>query len=218
MNCQEFWNANPGLEDAAGASHEHLAQCPECAARLSNQLSIKRGLRALAGHMNRIGAPPRVETHLRAAFRAHVDAQPGALASSRTHFRPAIPVFAWSAAAALFAIAVFLSAGRQPGVRSTVPSRGAEIATSELRAEMGRETTVAAAEPTTLTAENGFIPLPNATQIGPDEEAHIVRVEVSRSAMIALGYDVQPERATESVQADVMLGNDGLARAVRFLE
>jgi len=36
--------------------------------------------------------------------------------------------------------------------------------------------------------------------------------------MIALGLEVSPERASELVPADIMLGPDGLARAVRFLD
>ena len=36
--------------------------------------------------------------------------------------------------------------------------------------------------------------------------------------MIALGFEVSAERAAEPVQADVMLGADGTARAVRFLD
>jgi hypothetical protein len=36
--------------------------------------------------------------------------------------------------------------------------------------------------------------------------------------MVALGFEVPEDRAEESVEADVMLGADGVARAVRFLE
>ena len=36
--------------------------------------------------------------------------------------------------------------------------------------------------------------------------------------VIALGYPVAADRAAELVQADVVLGSDGLARAVRFLD
>jgi hypothetical protein len=36
--------------------------------------------------------------------------------------------------------------------------------------------------------------------------------------MIALGFAVEEERESETVQADVVLGADGVARAVRFLE
>jgi hypothetical protein len=35
--------------------------------------------------------------------------------------------------------------------------------------------------------------------------------------MIAMGYAVTADRADERVQADVVLGSDGLARAVRFV-
>jgi hypothetical protein len=66
--------------------------------------------------------------------------------------------------------------------------------------------------------ESDFIPLPNAERIEPNEELNVVRVEVPRSAMIALGYAVGEDRASEPVEAEVVLGADGLARAVRFLE
>jgi hypothetical protein len=36
--------------------------------------------------------------------------------------------------------------------------------------------------------------------------------------MIALGYPVAADRGAELVEADVVLGSDGLARAVRFLD
>ena len=63
-----------------------------------------------------------------------------------------------------------------------------------------------------------FIPLPNADRLPQDENLNVVRVEVPRSAMIALGYSVTADRAAERVRADVLMGSDGLARAVRFLD
>jgi hypothetical protein len=126
-----------------------------------------------------------------------------------------IPVFNWAtAAAALFAIAAFLSGdllvgNRQPELASPAVSPGVEMAVAEGGAPLDGGTPM---------VESDFIPLPNAAQIGPNEEVNLVRVEVPRSAMIALGYNLKPEEASESVQADVMLGNDGLARAVRFLD
>jgi hypothetical protein len=65
---------------------------------------------------------------------------------------------------------------------------------------------------------DGFIPLPNAERIGPSEDFNLVRVEVPRSAMMAVGIPVSADQASEPVEADVLLGSDGLARAVRFLE
>jgi hypothetical protein len=64
----------------------------------------------------------------------------------------------------------------------------------------------------------GFIPLPNAERLEPGDDVNVVRMEVARSTMIAAGYDVPAETASEMVEADIVLGPDGLARAVRFVE
>ena len=216
MNCEEFWNAlpqsaPPQSAPATWAEQEHLAHCPACAARLRSQLALQKGLRAVAGQMSRMAAPPRVEARLRAAFRAHAGMDAGGWQSTRAR-AGWIPVFKWAtAAAALFAMAAFLSGGRQPESAAPAVSPGVEMAA----AGMPAETPIDGGTP---EVESGFIALPNAAQIGPNEEVNLVRVEVPRSAMIALGYDVKPAEASESVQADVMLGNDGLARAVRFLD
>jgi len=64
---------------------------------------------------------------------------------------------------------------------------------------------------------DGFIRLPNATRIEPNEDVNVVRVEVTGSAMIAMGLPVSEDRASETLLADVALGPDGMARAVRFV-
>ena len=43
-------------------------------------------------------------------------------------------------------------------------------------------------------------------------------VPFEESIALSLGFEVNAERAGEPVRADVMLGADGLARAVRFLD
>jgi hypothetical protein len=73
------------------------------------------------------------------------------------------------------------------------------------------------------TDADGFIPLPNAAGVAAgdaadEDDVNLVRVAVPRSAMIALGFDVSTDRAEELVEADVMLGSNGTARAVRFLD
>jgi hypothetical protein len=45
----------------------------------------------------------------------------------------------------------------------------------------------------------------------------VMRVELPRSALISFGLPMDMERATERVKADVVVGNDGLARAIRFV-
>ena len=59
-----------------------------------------------------------------------------------------------------------------------------------------------------------FIPLAGFAQ---SEGGHLVRVELPRSALSSFGIPVNADRAGERVKADVLLGEDGTARAIRFV-
>jgi hypothetical protein len=50
------------------------------------------------------------------------------------------------------------------------------------------------------------------------EGAQVVRVELPRYAMARFGLPVNMERYDERVKADVWLGTDGVARAIRFVQ
>ena len=60
-----------------------------------------------------------------------------------------------------------------------------------------------------------FIPLGQYAQA---EEGHLVRVELPRSALASFGLPVSAEAAGGGrVKADILLGEDGTARAIRFI-
>jgi hypothetical protein len=61
-----------------------------------------------------------------------------------------------------------------------------------------------------------YIPL---TYIAPsaDRSGQVVRVEMPRSAMLAMGLPLNNEPTGELVKADVIVGDDGLALAIRFV-
>lgn len=61
-----------------------------------------------------------------------------------------------------------------------------------------------------------FIPLVH-NQLAPVESGHLVRVEMPRAALARFGLPVNAERAYERVKADVLVGDDGIARAIRFV-
>jgi len=52
----------------------------------------------------------------------------------------------------------------------------------------------------------------------PIERGQIVRVRLPRSALMVFGLPLNEERAEETIRADVVLGEDGMARAVRFVK
>jgi hypothetical protein len=45
----------------------------------------------------------------------------------------------------------------------------------------------------------------------------VLRVELPRSSLASFGLPVNLERAGERIKADVVVGNDGMARAIRFV-
>ncbi len=204
MTCEEFWNRMPELASAEEAADHHLTECNACGTRLAAQHRLAGALQALSAELEPVGAPSHVEGKLMEAFRT---AYPPKKVRRAWWQAPALPWAAAGMAAALLALALWFSPKQrvQPPVThrvapSVVPGR------------------VELAALTTEETEDGFIPLPNAPQSDPNDEVNVVRMELPGSAMLAMGLDVSPEEVSGTVEAEVMLGSDGLARAVRFME
>jgi hypothetical protein len=62
-----------------------------------------------------------------------------------------------------------------------------------------------------------FFALVDEEQLDSLESLQVVRVELPGSALLAVGLPVDASMASEPVKADVVLGHDGLARAIRFV-
>lgn len=196
MKSDEFPSGGP-------APPEYFEE-PGGAAPREREEQLVRALRALGEDLRRIEAPPRVGRAALEAFRRQVT--PGALRGPTPRFL----VGAWAVAlAATIFLAVILVHPRAPEqTRHRVRSL-TQLATVDMPAPAA-----AASEP----GEGDFVPLPNADTAETAEEINIVRVELPRSAMIPLGYSVTAERAGETIEADVLLDSDGVARAVRFVD
>ena len=205
MNCQDFWNTMPEFGEG---EHAHVRECPACAALLEQQRNLARGLQAVAAEWRDVAAPPRLEGRLVSAFRGH-----NGLAMERRGSGIWVPILTWVAAtAAIVALASFLVRERRPEPAQKRAPHRIELAALQPGGDME------SGGDSVYGDDSGFIPLPNAARIEPNEDVNLVRVELPRSAMIHLGYAVSAERAAELVQAEVVLGTDGLARAVRFLD
>jgi len=63
-----------------------------------------------------------------------------------------------------------------------------------------------------------FIPLSYMNVASLQDGGQIVRVELPRSALVNFGLPVNMDRYNEKVKADVLLGVDGLAHAIRFVQ
>jgi hypothetical protein len=62
-----------------------------------------------------------------------------------------------------------------------------------------------------------FYSLVEQDEVVPLESGQVVRVEVPASTLIALGLPIAAENRGRPVQADLLFGQDGVARAIRFL-
>jgi len=62
-----------------------------------------------------------------------------------------------------------------------------------------------------------FLPLTSVDSLEHMDGGQLVRVEMPRSALVSLGLPMNIERADERIKADVLIGNDGVARAIRFV-
>jgi hypothetical protein len=200
MSCEEFWNRME-LGSDADEGDRHAAECAACAVQLARERRLSAGLRLLAAESETISAPQRVEARLLAAFRdAHEIGATRPLAWWRMPFTP------WAVAGVLaagLALTVWIAPKRRteaPAARHSAPAR------------------IELAALTTQESDDGFIPLPNAQQIDPNDDVNVVRMELPRSAMLAVGLEVSPDQVSDTVEAEVKLGSDGLARAVRFME
>lgn len=68
---------------------------------------------------------------------------------------------------------------------------------------------------TEMKAATEFIAL---SYLPESESGQIVSVKVPRSMMVALGVTTDTRRSAELVKAEIVLGDDGAARAIRFIK
>jgi hypothetical protein len=139
--------------------------------------------------MNHVSAPARLEARLLRAYRERYGRS--AVEAGGVHRW-------WAAAAAVLLVAGALWIGTRP------PSTPLAVANSSLVASVEEE-------------DAAFVPLPNAAGASQDDDVDLVRVELPRSAVTALGMPASDDGDSESVEAEVLVGPDGMARAVRFL-
>jgi hypothetical protein len=102
---------------------------------------------------------------------------------------------------------------RPPRISTPVAEGRVQYATRSSRETVSRE----AESKVNDRVETEFLPFMAAGPRFPSEQRQFVRVKLPRSALQVFGLPMNMERAREPVQADVLLGEDGRALAVRFV-
>lgn len=216
MNCEEFEaislersgarisELDAALQDAAA---EHAARCPGCAALQESWLEAQSALQALRETTRDAETPRRVEMRLWHEFGIR----------HRTTKARSVAIFAsWALASAAVLLAGVswrnwrLAQNQRPGV-----SAGNSIKSN---VPISMVPTTAPSETPTLVAGNergDFTLLPGSLPQEVDDSA-IVRVGMQRGALSALGLPVNEERVSDWIQVDLLVGQDGLPKAVRL--
>jgi len=243
MSCRDFEMnvlglAREGLQETEtrASSLAHAAGCGHCAERLEAERALIAGVRAVVADIADNEAPQRVEAALVTAFRQRAW-------TPRATRIPRFPVSYWQrvalAAACLALIStlaivwLWVSSSNKKQQAVTLPAvpineqklpdaavkHDKEIAAQAPASTPHRRTHLRAARHTPIQPEEvtWFIPLTAGIDLKTFEAAQIVRVKLPASALWDLGLPAGPEIRAGSIEADLLLGYDGEARAIRFV-
>lgn len=213
MNCEEFRESVSELarqEILTPEASEHAGLCPRCAAELAGHRALAAGLRALAAG-TRVEAPEAVERILRDAV-----ARRG---------RRRLAMARWYGAAAAAAVVLLLASAPLWKPHRTVetapkfvpekPARRVEPGQVPVEPTAADRRIVArkprARQESRYLAERApvwdFAPLDFTAGLAPIEAGQVVRVR--------LPVD---DQSGVLVQADILVGEDGVARAIRLVQ
>lgn len=220
----------------------HTSVCGRCAARLADEKMLTAGLRRLAASANAEEAPARVEARLLAALREQKTLSPSANVVNPYPHR--LRRFAIAAAAAILVVLALAATRFNQSGKLILIEQAQQLNIKDQLAEPSRAVPVERQpvlairnqprSPQKINRQKGqpphppdagatheiatdFIPLVHGDSMNLMESGQLVRVELPRSALVSFGLPMDMERANQRVKADVVVGNDGLARAIRFV-
>ena len=107
------------------------------------------------------------------------------------------------------------AAGTEPKPAAE-PARKAARARPRVRPERESES-LNAITPVTRELTTDFFQIPYAPAMTHIDRGQLIRVNVPATSMRNFGLPVSEERMFDRVRADVLLGEDGIARAIRFV-
>lgn len=173
---------------------------------MNSEEQVRNALRALADHDRGREAGPEVEERVMRGFQS----------AQRRSYR-----FVWPLAiAASIGLAVFVP--RWVGSPDPAPAEIVRVVDAVPVLEPATElTSIQASAPlavrTTARREivTEFFLLTDS--VLPLERGQLLRVRVPASMMYTVGLPMNPDRWQEQVDADVLMGEEGMARAIRFV-
>jgi hypothetical protein len=177
----------------------HLAACADCRERWDAELQLTAQLGIIRARTAALRSPDQRRESLLRDF-------------SRIHRPKVVPSWVWAlAAAAALLLAVFLghAAGKRtrPVVRSERPFVY-EASLSNLNS---------LSNDASALSNDDFIAVPYTPPLAPGEMVRVMHADLYPEQLASMGVEVDPSWAGE-LPADVVVGEDGLPRAVRITD
>ena len=194
----------------------HVGTCPRCSRQLADETTLSAELRLLASSMADEKPSPQVEAALLSAYRRSLLSHQalGAASYSRRFSRFRSWIALAGSAAAIFVVVLYSSylAGLLPeGLtdRSEIAERDGNDrpqSLAQVSARRGSEVTT------------NFIPVIPCQISDCMDRGQLVRVVLPRSSLLYFGLPTNESLLHEGVVADLLISEDGVARAIRFVQ
>ena len=223
LSCREFERplmdrARNRPMDAAVrmALTAHLEICASCSGAIERQIRLSEAMEALAERTADVSAPPSVER----AILLELNAVHG---HGRRRW---IYAGVGAALAASVAMVLWLGSARAPKkIEARVtPAPAVTVMQAALTAPVETAPVAAAVKRApkrrvkpALKPEAPFVAIPYTPPLDPRERVDVVRMDMPVAALIAAGLPVGAADPASDVRTDVLVGQDGRARAVRLV-
>ena len=239
MNCADYRDAivdfarqTPDAGDERRV-RAHVAECSTCAAQLARQQALSVALRGLAEEAAAERGSDALEERLVAIFVAE---QTTATLSMNTPARRW-----WWVAVAAGLILVGTSIAWWRGTETALPRQGqSPVPPASVEASSASPAPVIATAPAAVALvldrgravglhrppvhreprvlrPAGFVTIPSATGLPDFESGEIVRTHIPVSSLPVYGVEIPPDAVGTPVEADLLVGQDGQARAIRLV-
>ena len=225
--------AGPGT---VAAIDSHLEHCAACAALMARERQLSQGLRALAAATAADRPPDALGRRLMEVFAERQLTPERSVARQATGWMRAAAAVLLTGAA----VAWWWSARREPSAGSAMTTSAvradarkpepARASGAVLTDDRPRTTPVLAASDRPRAARRrtvsgspvvrpvGFVALPGAAGLPDFESGQIIRMEIPLTSLPTYGIEILPDAQGSPVKADLLVGQDGQARAIRLVQ
>ena len=229
------------------AALDHAGSCDHCRVRLAAEQQLSRQLQALSQAMRPLGAASQIDARVVAICRSRSSILRLRRQRRRTWAAVAAVVLLLIGSGVRWRHVLLKAENSTPSqsraaeIQPSAPKNAIKPSSDSpiktVHEAIAHKSRSVARRPLTLRSPNSdrqgaplssavsakneiatdFFSVGDTSALSLADGGQLVRVELPRSALMRFGLPVNMDRASERVKADVLVGSDGIARAIRFV-